>query len=80
MLDKERDYEFCCPPNLRVTTIHGLRPNFTCLARFAVAAIEVFSGHVPELWERRKERSLLLLLFFFFFFFLGFDRVSVNIA
>ena len=43
--------------------IHGLRLDFTYLARSAAATIKVFSGHASELWERGKERFLYLFYF-----------------
>ena len=63
MLDKERDFKFCCPPDLRAKTIRGSRPDFTCLDQSTAVAIEVFSRHVSAIWVRRKER---FSIFFFF--------------
>ena len=62
--NKERDFEFCCPPDLRAKTLHGSRPNFTYLDRSVAVAIEIFYGHVPTLWEKRRKRI-------FFFFWIG---------
>ena len=49
VLDKECDFEFCCPLDLCAETIHGSRLDFTYLDRFATVAIEIFSGHISAL-------------------------------